>query len=227
MAVRPWGLDDHAIRQVRAGRQTLILHPVAPGTLDHLPTPAVQMESAAHGMHVLPGQTGFEPLFGREGDVLAIREAWALDPETWPPPTVEDGGGFLYRADQSLERMSRQRWERADQLPARGYRLFLRVASVALTRLHRAAQDRALVHASGIPARWEDWDDWPPPDMSREDFDRCRPVDVLEWVWRKRFRDGDLWAWSANPLVWVIRVEVLPDAPDGFPASSNQPYSHA
>lgn len=227
MAFRPYGLDDHAIRQVRAGRQTLILHPVGPGMLDHLPTPQVQVASAAHGVHILPGRSGFTPLFGQEGDVLAVREAWALDHATWPPPEVADGGAFLYRADVLPERIGRCRWERADLLPARGYRLFLRVASVGLSRLHRLALDRALVHATGMPAQWKDWEGWPPPDMTEEDFDRCSPEDVLQWVWRKRFRDGDLWAWSLNPLVWVVRIEVLPEPPEDFPHQSNEPLQHA
>lgn len=219
MAVHLLRLDDHAIRQIRAGRQSVIVHPVNLGVFPHMPTPDVKVESASGIVQYIPGGTGHQSPFGVVGDGLPVRESWALDLDCWPPPTVEDARTFLYRADASPDTISRHKWENPDDLPARAFRLFLQVEDLRIGRLHKVAADRVLIQASGIPMDWEEWDGWPPPHMTEEDFAVSSPDTVMEYVWRKRFRDGDVWAWDNNPLVWVMRFSVLSNAPEGFPVA--------
>lgn len=216
MAVNLARFDDHAIRQIRAGRQSLVIHPVNVGVFPHMPTSDVRVESSSGLVQHVPGIHGHQSPWGVEGDTLAVRESWALDLDGWPPPTVEDATSFLYRADMKPGDLAKHQWLDPNDLPRRAFRLFLGVERLQIGRLHRVAQDQAVIHASGVPRSWDDWDGWPPPRLTREDFETASSEHMMEFVWHQRFREGDVWAWDNNPLVWVMRFAVLEAPPEGF-----------
>ena len=147
------------------------------------------------------------------GDILYVRETWYKDPTR-----------YMYKANYSdTEKFFRDgkevqiKWRPSIHMPKEAARLFLRVTDVRVERLQKMTIEdfqkegikREEAHARGCHCKWA-------TETCREE--PCSNRDAYEYLcWQPQFRklwDStidplylDLYAWSANPWVWVISFE--------------------
>lgn len=133
----------------------------------------------------------------RPGDILYVRETWALIPD--------DGYKYRYSFRANEENIPIERWYPSIHMPKEAARIFLRVTDVRVERLQEIDEDGSI--AEGCSAgRFEttggpwgvedDPDEW----TAREDFSH---------VWDSTIKpaDRERYGWAANPWVWVIEFE--------------------
>jgi hypothetical protein len=145
------------------------------------------------------GDTGLRCPYGAPGDLLWVREGFAVQPELWadnhgPQPihyTADQVIGFAGKPDQ--RQIEDYRSKPSIHMPRWASRITLRITDIRVERLQDITEDDA--RAEGCdPARWIDETDVG-MEGYREGFAR---------LWNKINGPG---AWDANPWVWVISFE--------------------
>lgn len=136
--------------------------------------------------------------YGQPGDVLWVRETWCQK-AIWEigTPTYE------YKADFSEIEIERRRkfkirWKPSIFMPFKACRVFLKITSIGVERLHDITEQDAidegvLIDAEGL----ECWDY----------IDNCfrgTPVDSFNSLW---VRINGQSSYNTNPWVWVISFE--------------------
>ena len=132
----------------------------------------------------------------RPGDVLWVRESWAVlyNVTGWPTGgSVGDKVGYIYKADNLLSGMEPQpRWRPSIHMPKEAARLFLEVTEVHAERLQDITAEGCL--REGVE---------PAAQTVGPDFVKGMFSDVWDSTMdaekRKKF------GWDANPWVWVIK----------------------
>ncbi len=131
-----------------------------------------------------------------EGDILYVRETWALVSEwTDVDPELREPDGYIYRADWK-DGVEHPRWRPSIHMPKEAARLFLRVTNVRVEKLQEITMTEmkaeGVVPANVTGGQWQQWQReymWP--------------------VWDSTIKKADLprYGWTANPWVWVIEFE--------------------
>lgn len=205
-------LDDHAIRQLRHGRQSVLIGPVSPGVNEPLGEAIFQDRETRKQTVLVVDGTGLASQYGRVGDHLQILESCVYGPD-----------GFLYRADSTWKTLADVAWPLHTECPARSIRLELEVSDLRMMRLDRIrASDW---NRAGIPEDWGDWIGWAPPGLTPGDWNRLPlvlPVGQLDddnqpaesrarFIWNSRYRVGAMeqWDWDSNPTVWLADIRVV------------------
>lgn len=141
------------------------------------------------------GTSLFRPRY-REGDILYVREAWAMSPDI-----LREVPGPVYKADfteSELQRMKEKhfRWKPSIHMPASIARIFLRVSRVGLQRLQDITSDQCA--DEGIEL-------FSGPAEAREAY----YISSFAALWDTTMPAEDLpeYGWDANPWVWVIEFE--------------------
>jgi len=118
--------------------------------------------------------------FGRPGDRLWVREAWAVAEAL----DSRDPNGIFYRADGTPRAASSRGWRAASQMPRWASRMLLQITAIRAERLQRISEADASAEgfAPALPYSGD----------ARERFARA---------WRKRHGRE---SWQADPWVWVI-----------------------
>jgi hypothetical protein len=118
------------------------------------------------------------------GDLLWVRETWAIDPET---------ERYLYRATDSLTGGATSRWRPSIFMPRAAARLFLRVAGVRLERLQDITE--ADCYAEGIVKV--------PMGEGMAWAEETWAVGKFARLWDSiNAKRG--FGWGANPWVWAV-----------------------
>lgn len=132
------------------------------------------------------------------GDVLWVRETFA---PMFADMKSEEVVGYMYKADEGRdidifsEWTWEGRWKPSIHMPRKAARIFLRVTDVRCERLHSMKAQDSLdegvkLHLGSI----------------MEGADPLLPFANL-WNSTIKPQDRNLFAWSANPWVWVIEFE--------------------
>ena len=143
----------------------------------------------------------------QQGDILYVRETFTYVP----------GGSCVYKASVECPDAWKGTWHPSIHMPKEAARLFLRVTDVRAERLRdmtiedfqKEGIKREEAHARGCHCQWA-------TETCREE--PCSNRDAYEYLcWAPQFRKMwdstvdpfylDLYAWSANPWVWVISFE--------------------
>lgn len=156
------------------------------------------------------GEEGWEGLaeaacpYGRPGDRLWVREAWATDAQvdSIAPRELSQGEPIWYPADDHLRQtgcsmMSRGKCRPSIHMPRWASRILLEITAVRVERLQDITDEQAL--AEGVAVCEQDLD----PGCN------CySPRELFSILWSSLY---GVESWQSNPYVWVIefrRVEV-------------------
>lgn len=125
----------------------------------------------------------------RPGDILYVRETWALVPDEVRDPLYR----YCYKADE--EEILVERWHPSIHMPREAARIFLRVTDVRVERLQDMRAEDSLregvkLHLGGIV-------NGEPP---------LKPFADL-WDSTIKPADRERYGWAANPFCWVIEFE--------------------
>ena len=167
----PVSLTPACIRAILAGRKTQLRHAVREPS-DGCP-------------------------LGQAGDLLWVREGWALDPHT---------GSVRYQAD-SGEEASSIPWQPARTMPPEASRLHLMILQARLERVQEIG-DRDLQAEGGM---WRETA--PPGEGDREGFAR--------WWSQVQAKSG--LTWENNPWVWAVEFTATRHPPAGAAAAAPPP----
>lgn len=128
--------------------------------------------------------------FGSPGDLLWVRETWALNPDENPLDA-----GAIYRATDPGwdDSESGLRWKPSIHMPRWASRITLEITSVRVERLNEITEEDA--KAEGIPH-----DKWSFPQSTT-------PMRTgFQVLWESINGPG---SWDANPWVWVVEFKRL------------------
>ena len=124
------------------------------------------------------------------GDVLYVRETWALESESENYVTGEKSTIFAYRADPFNRNGN---WKPSIHMPKDAARIFLKVTSVRVERLQDMTKEDAL--KEGI--------------NSKLCVNLAHALTKFKKLWNSTIKHDQLecYSWEANPYVWVIEFE--------------------
>lgn len=165
--------------------------------------------------YVAAKENGLSP-YGYEGDNLWVRETFQ---RTFNVNSTDTGEQYLYKANPGDEEMlilqdtpkGINKWKPSIHMPKKACRLWLKVKSVRIERLHDISEEDAI--AEGIE-KYQDtsayksyWSDEPENPKLYEMY----PVRSFYTLWQSinANRNNGLYAWDENPWVWVIEFEKL------------------
>ena len=125
-----------------------------------------------------PGHTMYNRAPYRHGDILWVRETWAKDPF---------GDGYIYPTEIPG---AGQKWRPSIHMPREAARIFLRVTDLRAERLQDISFD-------------------PPGPENQVIKEGCLYLCDFVAVWERTLNPADrpVYAWDANPWVWVISFE--------------------
>lgn len=152
--------------------------------------------------------------YGKPGDRLWVREAWAPVPATAyrhsegiqqvvNPDDPHLAAIFAAGWDRSIPK-----WKPSIHMPRWACRLVLEITDVRVERLNAISEADAM--AEGI-ARFEGerffhWEPNPEPRHPR--FNGVTPEAGFQFLWETINGDG---SWDANPWVWAVSFRVIPN----------------
>lgn len=148
--------------------------------------PAVGVDGIAHGYCGSGPTDGISCPYGKPGDCLWVREAWA-------PLVVGNERDFIYRADYHAgleKRDGDQKWKPSIHMPRIACRLMLEITGVRVERLQDISEADAVAEGAqcaGFPAALTNYG-------------------AFGQLWKK-INGPD--SWAANPWVWVVEFKVL------------------
>jgi hypothetical protein len=133
--------------------------------------------------------------FGRIGDTLWVREAWA-DLSDWCHYNRLYGKGVkaFYRADDPDCPVSR--WRPSIHMPRWACRLLLRITDIRVERLHAITNEDVIAEGVCV-TNVECYGRWFHPND-------CHGIAFGD-VWNKAY--GKTFPWSSNPWVWAVTFE--------------------
>ena len=165
--------------------------------------------------HPDPTKRNPECPYGRPGDRLWVREAWAADAQldSIKPRDLSHGEPIAYPADGSIRQtgcamISQGRTRPSIHLPRWASRILLEITDVRVERLQAISEQQAL--AEGIAPHPRGGWHWHPHDV--HDMDDWHQFGFTTAYWAFH----DLWVgingcenWDANPWVWSVEFKRL------------------
>ncbi len=206
MAIKPILFSGPMVRKIRSGHKTQTRRAVKP-------YPVFSKTELGVDYFVFE-QNGPLPVSGmtpnirmnalyQVGDILWVREAFAAFDADWKhpgkPSDLEDGPwpNIAYAADEPLKGFGRP----SIHMPRWACRLFLRVVSVRVARLHAMSEEDAYVEGVVIGSA--------PSDSCYDGFQK---------LWDDFYGECQSECWDANPWVWVFEFERT-TKPAGWPGN--------
>jgi hypothetical protein len=211
MTDRPILFSAEMVRAILDGRKTQtrrVMKPQPKPTPADFPGPAghwwpsqkhKSMLGVEREMQKWKGLAGSACPYGDTGDLLWVREGFAVQPELWadnhgPQPihyTADQVIGFAGKPDQ--RQIEDYRSKPSIHMPRWASRITLRITDIRVERLRDISEDDA--KAEGVSSEWDDY----------EKYGQSEPY---------RYGFSALWndingpnAWDANPWVWVVAFE--------------------
>lgn len=149
--------------------------------------------------------------YGRKGDRLWVREAWAADAQmdSIAPRDLSQGEPILYSADNAIRQtgcsmITQGRGRSSIHMPRWASRILLEITDVRVERLQDISEDQA--RAEGIeynetldPADNREWRVY-----DREHTGTNDPISSFESLWSSI---NGPHAWNANPWVWIVEFK--------------------
>lgn len=135
------------------------------------------------------------------GDVLYVRETWALESESENYVTGEKSTIFAYRADPFNRNGN---WKPSIHMPKAAARIFLKVTDVRVERLQDITEAQAV--KEGCQAGFYEYKG---AVFGDEDTEEWTAIDEFTELWNSTIKHDQLecYSWEANPYVWVIEFE--------------------
>lgn len=216
--VQPISFDSRFIRAIRDGRKTQTRRPVKPQTqCSVFDEPQVCWLRGQEGVWCDGHGNQHRCPYGEVGDLLWVRETWAVEPSLNYLPAEElecngtrtERGGLaatipVRRSEYpSWEPWDGTKWRDSREMPQWASDLTIEVAGVRVERLHEITEDEAIAEGVTVPSQFSGVSSSGEPienphgDMS--------PTDVFADLWRE-FYGCD--SWGTNPWVWVIDFRV-------------------
>ena len=167
----------------------------------------------------MPNHSLYERMPYKEGDILYVRENWAIAPEL---NGIADGGA-VYMADYSnLElgclKDKHFRWRPSIHMPKELARLFLRVTDVCAEQLQtistmdiiREGVSPKALKAHGCECAWAFDGCRNEPCANRDAYERLTYSIPFGELWDATMKpnEQESYGWNANPWVWVNEFEV-------------------
>lgn len=139
--------------------------------------------------------------YGEPGDLLWVRETWATTEQSGAHPSDAE---MVYRAtDPDWETMEGWQWRSSIFMPRWASRLTLRITSIRVERVQDITEEDARAEGAPISHQGDR------PHFSRHpvpnDTHRLGFVHIWDSI-----NAGRGFGWDANPWVWVIGFEVVP-----------------
>ena len=190
MKERPILFSGPMVRVILDGRKTMTRMVVKPQpTVDH----GLVFEGIALGKFGAVSDSVIACPYGTIGDRLWVRETWATTEQAGVHPSDAE---ILYRAtDPDWETWDGWRWSPSIFMPRWASRLTLRIMSVSVERVQDITEADA--KAEGVV---------PVPGTEGNSHSYRWPFCLL-W---DSINAGRGFGWDANPWVWVIGFEVVP-----------------
>lgn len=133
--------------------------------------------------------------YGEPGDILWVRETWC------PPHHLIPESGYVYKADDNRP----FRWKPSIHMPFAAARIFLRVKSVRVERLHDISE--ADVIAEGIKSRVNRQVNQFTNIYATTDEDITKAFVAIQSFCSLWESINGPESWDANPWVWVVEFE--------------------
>lgn len=204
MRERPILFSAPMVRAILSGQKTVTRRVVKSDWIQSERAPLETSTGVFHfwcsGEHSCP--------YGRPGDRLWVREAWAADAQVnaVAPRDMSQGEPILYPADGAIRQagcamITPGKTRPSIHMPRWTSRILLEITAVRVERLQGISEDQA--EAEGVhrdKRMWFATDDGGPA--------FTWPQHAFEHLWRKI---NGAESWDANPWVWVVefkRVEV-------------------
>jgi len=154
----------------------------------------------------------FKCPYGKPGDQLWVREAWAwgTGPADGQEPT-KDNTAIIYREDwertypKGSDYDLSGSWKPSIHMPRWASRIQLEVTGVRVERLQDISEEDAW--AEGVPcSAWQewDWDDDGYPTPWGKRYQRAK--EEYEELWESI---NGLGSWASDPFVWVIEFKAV------------------
>lgn len=207
--MKPMLFNTEMTQALLSGKKTATRRVVEPQPLERAENP--HKINSGNWYFDIPDRTfgGVEASVGpyrppcHPGDILYVRETWALHPcnDRLPPsiPCKKTAAGrdcYIYKADATNGKTpcgvypSPHLWRPSIHMPKEAARIFLRVKDVRVERLQEITDDGILTE--GITSKKSEW----------------LQIDFAD-LWNSTVSDADFlrYGWEANPWVWVIEFE--------------------
>ena len=188
MAIKPILFNTEMVRAILDGRKTCTRRIVKPQPTAHY------------------GAQCIKPPY-QPGDILYVRETWCLR---------YDGEKYFYKADKNTPREEKRlidynntSWHPSIHMPKEAARIWLKVTSVRVERLHEITEDGALREGSqGIRCDHVALGEHGCTDCMNTGWIEPPQVEFMQ-IWDSTIKKSDLdrYGWDANPYVWVISFE--------------------
>lgn len=144
--------------------------------------------------------------YGKPGDILWVREAFT-DTRKFPCYEGEDNEGiYVYKADKPDEQHTSFTWTPSIHMPREAARIFLRVKSVRVERLHDITEADA--KAEGMERTNEGLADTEYKIYTAKNWWDENPINSFKSLWHSI---NGAESWNLNPFVWVVEFERLSD----------------
>lgn len=137
----------------------------------------------------------------RHGDILWVRETWALVPDEVRDPLYR----YCYKADE--EEILVERWHPSIHMPREAARIWLRVTDVRVERLQEIDGDGLRAEGFDIPYFPNELDNQFNKYGAIFDLEQAKKSFSALWDSTIKPADLDRYGWDANPWVWVIEFE--------------------
>lgn len=196
--MKPILFNTEMVRAILDGRKTVTRRVVKPQSNYEAMTAAGQITSEnpitiEDGLVVTKNGdiTTWGKLPYRPGDILYVRETWAV----WSP-TYGMIPEIIYKAD-GYSQSHKMKWRPSIHMPREAARIFLRVTDVRVERLQDITEDDA--REEGVAAEI----------ICRKPFEAIPSLERFKKIWDSTIKPADraLYGWEANPWVWVIGFE--------------------
>jgi hypothetical protein len=133
------------------------------------------------------------------GDVLWVREAWCKNEN----PNSPNYGGYEYYADyEGAHCQSLIKWRSPIFMPREAARLFLKVKTVRVERLHDITENDARNEGVKDPYDYQEPSYYNQPHVRGMEINKSAFAGLWDSLNAKRG-----YGWDTNPLVWVYEFE--------------------
>ena len=191
MAEKPILFNTEMVRAIQEGRKTQTRRiikglPLYPPFLEVDEGRGWLEDSESGTFYALEAFSKVQP-----GDVLYVRETWALA-----------SYGYIYRADRDSPGFV-GRWYPSIHMPRKAARIFLKVKDIRAERLQEITSGEAV--AEGIKSNL------------RSPSEAADALIAFEELWNGTIKPSDFsrYGWKANPWVWVVEFERI-NKPNGW-----------
>lgn len=164
-------------------------------------SPEESLELTKEGLiyHSFCSMSGYYKLLCQPGDILWVRETWCKNEN----PNSPNYGGYEYYADyEGTHCQSLIKWRSPIFMPREAARLFLKVKTVRVERLHDITENDARNEGVKDPYDYQEPSYYNQPHVRGMEINKSAFAGLWDNLNAKRG-----YSWETNPWVWAIEFE--------------------